>query len=172
LKVSSLQGDKVTAAYFEKLGVQTTETNAGIVISPNGKTIQEPIFELSDNPDIFPALAATCAAKRINATFCGIANLRIKESDRIAAMGKELSCLGATFAETGDNCLKLEVSKDHPAGLTASFESWNDHRVAMALAPLALIFTEISIDRPEVVSKSYPGFWKQLEATGCVKLIP
>ncbi|MBU1010841.1 MAG: 3-phosphoshikimate 1-carboxyvinyltransferase [Bacteroidetes bacterium] len=171
LKLSSLQGDKVTAAYFEKLGVQTTETKAGLLIAPNGKTSHNPIFELSDNPDIFPALTACCAAKRINATFCGIANLRIKESDRIAAMSKELGCLGASFTDSGNNCLKLETSKDYPVGSSASFDSWNDHRVAMALAPLALIFSEISIDHPEVVSKSYPDFWKQLEATGCVKLV-
>ena len=101
-------------------------------------------FDFIDNPDLYPTIAATCAGLGVEGRFTGLRNLVHKESDRVAAMVSELSKIG-----TDRVCPPV-------------FDSHNDHRIAMALAPLAMKIGAIEINNAEVVSKSYPNFWEEI----------
>lgn len=123
-------------------------------------------FDLRDTPDLFQPLAFTCAGLGHPATFTGLDNLPLKETDRISAVAQVLKILGipcthgdGTFAITGKNDLAARKGGYHvdPRG---------DHRMAMALAPLALVCERITLTDPEVVTKSYPAFWEDLLAVG------
>lgn len=132
------QGDSIIAEWMLKLGVSTSVEGDTLVLR---KTHTEKIpmsFDFTNHPDLYPTIAATCAGLGINAEFVGLDNLRHKESDRVVSMQSEL-------AKFGQNPL--------------CFCSHNDHRIVLSLAPLALLFGSVSFDHPEVVSKSYPGFW-------------
>ena len=101
-------------------------------------------FDFINNPDLYPTIAATCAGLGVKADFTGLRNLIHKESDRVAAMTTELAKVGTRRATS------------------VVFDSHNDHRIAMALAPLAMKIGAIEINNAEVVSKSYPNFWEEI----------
>ena len=116
----------------------------------------------------------TCALKGIPFRFTGLDSLRIKETDRIAALQKELRKLGVQVEVEGDSVMswqgpeqqaKGEVTYLHPAPDTA-IDTYDDHRMAMAFAPAALVLDSIDINNPEVVSKSYPRFWQDMQDAG------
>lgn len=105
-----------------------------------------------------------CAALGHDATFTGLETLKIKETDRIAALQNELAKIGVKLIEKG-LAYKLDCSAKHiPEKVT--IHTYEDHRMAMAFAPLALMVPEIEIEDPMVVEKSYPAFWKDLEKAG------
>jgi 3-phosphoshikimate 1-carboxyvinyltransferase len=169
LSLKSLQGDAELAIIFSSLGVASYETGQGILIkriedSAAFAAIQEPLwFNLSQQPDLAPALAATCAALNIKAKLSGLGNLKIKESNRLEALHDELRKINPTVRIVGDDELligKHELSIDSKA---CFFSTCNDHRMAMALAPLALCCRQVEIEAPDVVAKSYPHFWEDLE---------
>ncbi len=169
LDSNSMQGDRVLMEMFRPLGVSSVQESGGIRIQASGKAVRQADFDFTHHPDLFPAVASTCAALGVDAVFCGTRSLRIKESDRISAMAAELSKTGSFLTESDPNSCRLIGDTSFKVNSPIHFESWDDHRIAMALAPLALQAGEITISHPEVVSKSYPGFWKQLEATGSLK---
>jgi 3-phosphoshikimate 1-carboxyvinyltransferase len=136
---SSLQGDAVIAEWMQQLGVGTFIENDAIVLRKIPFEKRPLTFDFSQNPDLYPTMAATCAGLNVDATFTGLDNLAIKESDRVEAMQKE-----------------LEKLSQNPI----RFSAHNDHRIVMALAPLSMLVGPVSFDHPEVVEKSYPGFWK------------
>lgn len=138
LSLSSLQGDVVIVDWMKQLGVGTFVENNAIVLRKKPFEKHPVCFDFAAHPDLYPTMAATCAALNVDATFTGLDNLALKESDRVGAMQAELSKLGSR---------------------PLRFCSHNDHRIVMALAPLALLYGSISFDHPEVVEKSYPGFW-------------
>ena len=138
LSLSSLQGDVVIVDWMKQLGVGTFVENNAIVLRKNPFEKHPVCFDFAAHPDLYPTMAATCTALNVDATFTGLDNLALKESDRVEAMQAELSKLGSRPLQ---------------------FCSHNDHRIVMALAPLALLYGPISFDHPEVVEKSYPGFW-------------
>lgn len=139
LSLPSLQGDAIVAEWMQAFGVCTTTVVDGLVLTKVPFERKPLSFDFSDCPDLYPTLAATCAGLRMQAQFTGIGNLRLKESDRVAAMRMELAKLGSK---------------------PLRFCAHNDHRVVMALAPLALRYGTVAFDHPEVVAKSYPDFWK------------
>ena len=139
LSLSSLQGDMVIADWMRQLGVGTFVENDAVVLRKIHFEKRPLCFDFSAHPDLYPTLAATCAGLQINAHFTGLNNLSIKESDRVGAMQTELAKLGRQPLQ---------------------FCAHNDHRIVMALAPLALLYGKVSFDHPEVVAKSYPDFWK------------
>ncbi|MCC7502273.1 MAG: 3-phosphoshikimate 1-carboxyvinyltransferase [Flavobacteriales bacterium] len=121
-----------------------------------------PIVDLRSTPDLFQPLAFTMAALGRSTTFAGLDNLASKESDRIAAVAETLSMMGV-------HVVRHERSVTIQGALRSHDVTWsarNDHRMAMALAPLALVLGSITIDDPDVVTKSYPGFWEDLQEAG------
>lgn len=165
LHMHSLQGDVRVERMFAKLGVKTTAFNDGVIlekiIADNG-IINADFLE---TPDLFPSLAATCVGLQRRGHFTGIRNLTLKESNRIIAMENELGKLGAVFRHKSDDEVELIppdilpiFKDDNPI----KFDVYDDHRVAMSLALLAMKVGAVSIDTPEVVKKSYPSFWSQM----------
>ncbi len=151
LRLDSKQGDAVVAKWFEDFGVKTVQDGNDIIIEKNNSIIKKQLsFDFIDNPDLYPTIAATCAGLGVEGRFTGLRNLVHKESDRVAAMVSELSKIG-----TDRVCPQDRVCPP-------IFDSHNDHRIAMALAPLAMKIGAIEINNAEVVSKSYPNFWEEI----------
>lgn len=162
-KISS-QGDAVVANLFEKLGVDTIE-----VRSPYGRgnslrveCCREPQkridVSMRNNPDLVPTLVVACAAIGVSCRLRGVESLRYKECDRLAALETELKSMGADIT-VGQDCITLRRSVLQP---TRPVHTYNDHRIAMAFAPLKFRFPDLEIENPEVVVKSFPDFWTQL----------
>lgn len=168
LNFESLQGDKITASVFQQLGVETHAHENGLIIKATGKYNEYLAFDFTHYPDLYPAVAATCAGLGIKTKLTGISNLTIKESDRVHAMKSELEKLGFSL-NTWESQLQPETSGfSVDATAMKALSSWDDHRVAMALAPLAMLCQPFRISGAEAVNKSYPGFWDQLRATNCI----
>ena len=138
LSMSSLQGDVVILDWMKQLGVDTLVEKDAIVLKKNPFEKRPVCFDFAAHPDLYPTMFVTCAGLNIDATFTGLDNLALKESDRVGVMQAELSKLGSRPLQ---------------------FCAHNDHRIVMALAPLALLYGAVAFDHPEVVEKSYPGFW-------------
>lgn len=162
-KDESYQGDAVLANLYKELGVQTSFEKDRILLSRNtAKKPRSVKFHLSDSPDIAQTIAVTCLGLGIKCEMTGLHTLKIKETDRLQALKNEIERLGGQVAIT------TESIKIFPgAGLNADvkIETYNDHRMAMAFAPLALK-VPLQIADAEVVSKSYPSFWEDLERLG------
>jgi 3-phosphoshikimate 1-carboxyvinyltransferase len=165
---NSLQGDSILTDVYEQLGVVTTFNVDGITISKTGKINDNFSFDFEGCPDIVPAVMATCAALGIKSTFKNIAHLAFKESNRIKALSKELKKIGAALNKKGSSYL-LSPNK-YKANKELVFNTHDDHRIAMCLAPLVLKYNTIEICSPDVVNKSYPGFWKELKKLNFAKL--
>jgi 3-phosphoshikimate 1-carboxyvinyltransferase len=168
LQDKSTQGDRFLVDVFEKLGVKTAFTETGVVLTHSAKAASEISFDFSDAPDIVPSVMTACAVLGVKGFFTGIEHLRIKESDRIASMQNELGKIGAQIVKKGHG---YELVPGKYAGEQLIFSTYGDHRIAMCLAPLALLFDEVKIEDPDVVAKSYPNYWKDIESTGCFKLV-
>jgi 3-phosphoshikimate 1-carboxyvinyltransferase len=118
-----------------------------------------------NTPDLAPALAVVAAGLNIDITLTRLQNLVIKESNRIEALAAELTKCGFNVKQTSDS-LSIIQSQILTFNSQISIHTYNDHRMAMAFAPLALIAGEITIEHPEVVEKSYPHFWDDLHKMG------
>lgn len=165
LKKNSLQGDSVIAAYMEKLGVVSKFESDGVAITKS-KTAAETEFDFTHCPDLAQTLAVTCAAKGIPSKMSGLASLRIKETDRVTALQNELAKIGARLEEEGgDQWSLIPGSTGSYENKDISIKTYDDHRMAMAFAPLATL-TDLRIQDPEVVRKSYPGFWEDMKKAG------
>ncbi len=161
LTETSIQGDRVIADIMKELGVSTTFTSAGAELTKIASKASVNI-DFKDCPDLAQTVAVICAAKGIVGNFTGLESLKIKETDRIAALQNELGKINAQLIEHDDHWSLL------PGLLplrTYSFHSYDDHRMAMAFAPLATL-NKVEIDNPGVVKKSYPGYWKDYERAG------
>jgi len=162
LKENSLQGDSVLVQIMEPLGVKSTFNENGVVLSKIPHQ-QEVKIDFSDCPDIAQTLSVIAAAKGIKLQLTGLESLRIKETDRIAAIQNELQKLGADMPEIETDLFEVVSSNFSVNGQL--IDTYDDHRMAMAFAPLALI-GNISIDNPSVVNKSYPSYWEHLKQIG------
>jgi 3-phosphoshikimate 1-carboxyvinyltransferase len=121
-------------------------------------------WDFSSCPDLGPTVMATCAALGVSCYATGLESLRIKETDRIAALQNELAKIGANLLEESGRWT-LHPGNDLDGTEFVTFDSYDDHRMAMALAPLALKLP-VTINDPKVVRKSYPGFWEDLAEVG------
>ncbi len=164
LKADSLQGDSKLMEVFETLGVKSVFDENGLHLQHTGEVQENEVYEMGDFPDIVPSIAVTCAALNITASINGIAHLRQKESDRVKALVKEISKFHCNIKATLNSI--LITSSQHKFTKPLSFETYNDHRIAMSMAPLALLFEEVEIQDAEVVKKSYPHFWSDLKKAG------
>ena len=158
----ALQGDRVIVEIMSRLGVKADFEANGLRLTKDNRTPGPFAWDFSNCPDLAQTVLPVCAAKNIQGEFTGLESLRIKETDRIAALQTELSKLGATLSENGGHW-KL-VPGPIPPGKPV-FQTYHDHRMAMGLAPLSTLM-DISIEAPEVVRKSYPTFWDDMVGLG------
>ncbi|HEX5170161.1 MAG TPA: 3-phosphoshikimate 1-carboxyvinyltransferase [Cyclobacteriaceae bacterium] len=155
----SLQGDQAIQEIMVPLGVQGKKMDGEMLSLSKVNFEKEIKWDFTHCPDLAQTVAVVCAAKGITGYFTGLESLRIKETDRISALQTELQKIGADLLE-GDNKWTLKPSHSLPA--VATFQTYHDHRMAMAFAPLATRMNVI-IESPGVVKKSYPSFWRDLE---------
>lgn len=162
-KQNSLQGDSALAEIYKHFGVETTFQEKSIFLTKIGNPQPATYdLQLNDSPDIAQTIAVTCFGLGIGCHLTGLHTLKIKETDRLEALKTELQKLGADITVTNDT-LTLEPSQTIKPN--KAINTYNDHRMAMAFAPLALK-TDIIINNAEVVSKSYPDFWNDLKNLG------
>ncbi|MFV0155777.1 3-phosphoshikimate 1-carboxyvinyltransferase [Empedobacter falsenii] len=161
----SLQGDSALQnIYAENFGVISTFDN-GILSLKNDANFQPKQkieLNLINTPDIAQTIAATCVGLKVNCILTGLETLKIKETDRLVALKNELEKLGAIIRITDDS-LAIEGYQDFSE--TPTFETYNDHRMAMCMAPLAQKYA-IRINNEMVVEKSYPTFWEDWKQLG------
>jgi 3-phosphoshikimate 1-carboxyvinyltransferase len=162
-KENSLQGDKVLMDIYEQLGVKSMINNNTLYLQKQALGSKSIQLDLSDAPDIAQTIAVTCYGLGIACDLTGLHTLKIKETDRLVALQNELTKLGATI-EITDKSLHLQ-KRTKPIRPNILIETYHDHRMAMAFAPLALL-VPIRIQDTDVVTKSYPGFWEDLEQNG------
>ncbi len=159
LKENSLQGDSVITQIMTHLGVKSVYNGKGFVLTKiPAKT--ELAWDFTDCPDLAQTVCVVAAAKNISLTLTGIESLKVKETDRVFALQTELAKLGAKLEEVEKNQRYL-LTPNATVNLSESIHTYDDHRMAMAFAPLALL-TDVVIEEPDVVVKSYPSFWKHL----------
>ncbi len=164
-KANSLQGDSALTEIYKNFGVSTTFENNTIILrktQPTTDNRQPTTINLNNTPDIAQTIAVTCFGLGLSCHLTGLHTLKIKETDRLAALQNELQKLGAQVSIT-ENSLTLEASPAIYSNIKIA--TYNDHRMAMAFAPLALKVL-IIIEDAEVVSKSYPNFWTDLKSIG------
>ncbi len=159
LKKNSLQGDSAIVQIMNYLGVKSEFNLTGVVLTKkDSKASLE--WDFTNCPDLAQTVAVTCVAKNIPAKFTGIESLKIKETDRVLALQNELAKLGGVLQEIEENYL-YEVKKVTEITETPVIKTYEDHRMAMAFAPVAMIH-DIVIEEPGVVVKSYPEFWDDM----------
>lgn len=162
-KKDSLQGDSCLAEIYKHFGVLTTFGQDFITLKKENSTKNQTLeINLKNAPDIAQTIAVTCFAENIACNLTGLHTLKIKETDRLEALKEELTKLGATISVTNES-LHLETSSVIKENV--AIKTYNDHRMAMAFAPLAFR-TSIKILNAEVVSKSYQSFWKDMQQVG------
>ncbi|MCO6499128.1 MAG: 3-phosphoshikimate 1-carboxyvinyltransferase [Vicingus serpentipes] len=164
LKKDSLQGDAALYKIYENFGVKTTWINGGICLTKTDNCVTSFNYNFEDCPDIAQTVAVTCAALNINSQLTGLKTLRIKETDRVFALQTELNQLGY-HVTVEDNDILIRSSSALVMPNIHPIKTYDDHRMAMAFAPLALI-NATQIENEDVVIKSYPDFWKDLQQVG------
>ncbi|MDB5244021.1 MAG: 3-phosphoshikimate 1-carboxyvinyltransferase [Spirosoma sp.] len=167
LKAKSLQGDSAITDIMRSLGVESTFTDSGVRLT-KCPTATSLTWDFTDCPDLAQTVAVCAAVKGVVLRLTGIESLKIKETDRVAALQAELQKIGAELVEIEPNHLyevhQLAVSPSGPATIA----TYDDHRMAMAFAPVAMQY-EIIIEEPGVVAKSYPSFWDDMARVATVK---
>lgn len=158
---NSLQGDAKVAEWFESLGIHTEYEAEGVRLSKIPCTLDRFDADFTDQPDLAQTLAMTCALKTIPFRFTGLQSLKIKETDRLKALVDESAKLGFVFVVSEDSV--LEWTGETCTMFAIPIETYDDHRMAMAFAPAALVYGILLMNHPEVVSKSYPNFWNDLK---------
>jgi 3-phosphoshikimate 1-carboxyvinyltransferase len=164
LQLKSLQGDANIAGWFEQFGVLSVQKENGVQLSKT-KNIQPEklVLDFIENPDVAQTMACLCVAKNIPFHFSGLKTLKIKETDRIAALQNELAKFGAKITEPDHGELAWDGKTDDSlVQKIPVIETYHDHRMALAFAPMAVVGFDFEIDDPLVVTKSYPGFWDDL----------
>ena len=161
----STQGDFMISRMMQAFGISTTFFDKGVHLTKSKVTPRLFQQDFRDCPDLAQTLIACCAGANVPAQISGIDNLTVKETDRIQAMKNEMAKLGLSFTGNGrswhlDSNAVTQVSDDF------SFETYRDHRMAMALTPLAIPYGKVAIQDPLVVNKSYPSFWNDIRKLG------
>lgn len=168
LRDSSRQGDSVIRYIFSLLGVRTTfavphsTQPTSVKLSRHTQHVDRLAYDFLNCPDLAQTVVVTCCALGIPFHFTGLASLRIKETDRLKALQHELEKLGFVIHAENDSELVWNGSKCEPH-LDKGIDTYEDHRMAMAFAPLAIKYPGLRINNPEVVTKSYPDFWSDMQ---------
>jgi 3-phosphoshikimate 1-carboxyvinyltransferase len=163
LREDSLQGDRVLSAIYKDFGVSTRFDDGKVILEKVSEPLSQILFyDLKDAPDIAQTIAVTAAGLQVDCYLTGLHTLPIKETDRLAAMKCELEKVGADVEIDAES---LRVFGHNAKLQSASIATYNDHRMAMAFAPLAILIP-LTIEESFVVEKSYPDFWKHLSSIG------
>lgn len=162
---NSYQGDSRGAEVFSRLGITTEFTTKGVKLKKTGKAPERLEEDFIDIPDLAQTFVVTCALMNIPFRFTGLQSLKIKETDRIAALKNELKKLGYVIKEENDSILMWNGERCEPEE-TPVIATYEDHRMAMAFAPAIICHPTMQIADPQVVTKSYPGYWKDLKQAG------
>ncbi|WP_298645831.1 3-phosphoshikimate 1-carboxyvinyltransferase [uncultured Proteiniphilum sp.] len=165
LEKNSLQGDANVTNLFSYLGVTTEFLPDGIIIRNTKKRTKKFFHDFVNEPDLAQTFAATCCFMGVPFLFSGIQSLKIKETDRVAALINELKKLGYLLKENGKGMLEWDGERCSPEKEPA-IDTYDDHRMAMSLAPGAILSGSLIINDPKVVFKSYPDFWNDLKLAG------
>lgn len=164
LKEKSLQGDSKIREIMVPFGVRTSSVPNGIALKSGTSVAIQEVLDLKDCPDLAQTIIVCAAAKGLNLSFTGLETLKIKETNRILALQQELAKIGVVLKEDNEvytlNCSQLSFPEK------VTFATYDDHRMAMAFAPLSLFIKEIEMEDYQVVEKSYPDYWKDLEKAG------
>ncbi len=167
---NSKQGDSMVIYIFSLLGVKTTfgtkEQGIPTTVTLKRQHCMLPRLEydFSGSPDLAQTFVVTCALMGIKFHFTGLATLKIKETDRIEALKTEMKKLGFVIKDQNSSELIWDGERCEPS--EEAIDTYEDHRMAMAFAPVALIIPGLKINNPEVVSKSYPKFWDDIKSAG------
>lgn len=164
LNKESLQGDSYLKELYKPLGVETEFVGSGVKLYKNNNVSLPPFYEISlkEQPDLAQTLVVSCLLMNVPFRFSGLENLKIKETDRIQALINECKTLGFVIKEVESGVLCWNGEKCLP-NKELVINTYEDHRMAMAFAPAVLVFKDITINEPDVVSKSYPSFWKEFQ---------
>ena len=162
----SYQGDSQVANLFRMLGVETIHKGKTVILQKTGHCVQRLDYHFVDQPDLAQTFVVTCALLGIPFRFSGLQSLKIKETDRIAALINEMAKLGYVIQEEANAVLSWEGKRSTPTG--EAIDTYEDHRMAMAFAPASLVLPTIQINHPQVVSKSYPNYWNDLQQAGFI----
>ena len=169
LNDGSRQGDSAVRYLYSLLGVKTSFTVSHgvstVEISRHPRQLQQMNYDFVNQPDLAQTLVVTCCAIGMPFHFTGLASLKIKETDRIEALKTELLKFGFVLHDVNDSELYWDGERVEPMP-DASVDTYEDHRMAMAFAPLALSLGSVRINNPSVVSKSYPHYWDDLRKAG------
>ncbi len=163
----SLQGDMVVSQMAHSFGINTGYTPDGALLTKQRNICYFLGLDFVNAPDIVQTMAVTCCLNNTRFRFTGVQTLRVKETDRIAALQAELLKLGFDIEETEPGVIEWKGKRTEPQR-NISIATYHDHRMAMAFAPAAIAFPGLQIEDPGVVSKSYPGFWDDLQRVGFV----
>lgn len=169
----SYQGDSKVAEIFEQLGVKTEYLGSadndmdreGVRLIKTDQVVEQLNYDFVNQPDLAQTFVVTCCMMGIPFHFKGLQSLKIKETDRIEALKTELLKLGYVLQDKNDSELIWNGEKVEPQADVA-IDTYEDHRMAMAFAPCAITLGSIKINNPQVVSKSYPDYWHDLEKLG------
>ena len=164
LSEKSLQGDSKTSLLFQRLGIRSIFQQDKVKLTKTAPETSYFVYDFTNEPDLAQTFIVTCCLLNIHFRFSGLQSLRIKETDRIDSMQKEMLKLGYILTIEPDNVVSWEGDRcpDKDPVIT----TYKDHRMAMAFAPVALRRKFIRIEEPEVVTKSYPEFWNDLIKLG------
>jgi len=163
----SLQGDAGIARWFEELGIDTIATPIGSRIVKNGRQLPNYLqLNFIENPDVAQTFAVLCVMKQIPFHFSGLETLKIKETNRIAALQDELAKFGAKLTEPAHGELMWDGLLSADKQDIPNIETYHDHRMALAFAPACMSYGSVAILDPMVITKSYPGYWSDLQKVG------
>lgn len=162
---NSYQGDSRGAEVFSRLGITTEFTHEGVLLKKSNRLVEQLNEDFVDIPDLAQTFAVTCCLLGIPFRFTGLQSLKIKETDRIFALKTELRKLGYLLQDVQDSILIWDGERCQPEAQPV-IQTYEDHRMAMAFAPAALRFPEMRIAEPQVVTKSYPAYWENLQQAG------
>ena len=165
LRKNSFQGDKIIADIMKNIGVYTRFERDGISLIKNSNLESTKEINFKNCPDLAQTILVIAAVKKIKLKLKGLESLKIKETDRLIAMKKELKKIGCNFYEANDEWILEKRNNKLPKKLIIN--TYKDHRIAMSFASLSSKL-ELVIRDPEVVNKSYPNFWNDLESIGYV----
>jgi len=160
LEECSLQGDSIVFDLFKQFGVQSDFTSQGLRLEKRGNILKNFNYDFANNPDLAQTFTVTCAFLDIPFQFTGLHTLKIKETDRISALVNELRKFGFNIKSNNLDNLWWDGSKTEKQS-NICVQTYNDHRMAMAFAPAMLKTEPFEIENREVVSKSYPGYWRE-----------
>ena len=162
----SYQGDSQVARIFRSLGVETIYGDKTVILQKSGKPVERLDYNFINQPDLAQTFVVTCALLDIPFRFSGLQSLKIKETDRMAALICEMKKLGYVLQESEGSILSWEGERCERS--PEAIDTYEDHRMAMAFAPACLTLPNVRINNPHVVTKSYPRYWEDLKTAGFI----